>query len=198
LTSRASRNADGSRNATDRPKVWNDPKRAQDSQERSARRTVTRLATIASSLRDSRGLFEMAAPENDDATLAGIARRRQAGKKSASSSSAHVLRSVDPKTASWTSSPAQAAPSSGWARCSSACTQVLRPHGLPHGVLEECRASRRHQSASLKISAATPTGTATETACTAGAQVSVRFERAPPHFFRERFVYPSGRNIRWK
>ncbi len=35
--------------------------------------TVTGLAAIASALRDSRGLFEMARAENDDATLAGIA-----------------------------------------------------------------------------------------------------------------------------
>src|SRR5437660_1235863 len=57
------------------PKVWNDPKRAQrlGREKKSLDATVTRLAAIASSLRDSRGLFEMARAENDDATLSGIA-----------------------------------------------------------------------------------------------------------------------------
>jgi peptide chain release factor 2 len=57
------------------PKVWNDPKRAQDlgREKKSLDATVTGLAAIASALRDSRGLFEMARAENDDATLSGIA-----------------------------------------------------------------------------------------------------------------------------
>src|SRR6266513_1415769 len=57
------------------PKVWNDPKRAQDlgREKKSLDATVTRLAAIASALRDSRGLFEIARAENDDATLSGIA-----------------------------------------------------------------------------------------------------------------------------
>jgi peptide chain release factor 2 len=57
------------------PKVWSDPKRAQDlgREKKALDGTVTRLAAIASSLRDSRGLFEMARAENDDATLGGIA-----------------------------------------------------------------------------------------------------------------------------
>src|SRR5712691_12707781 len=57
------------------PKVWNDPKRARDlgREKKSLDATVTRLAAISSSLRDSRGLFEMARAENDDATLAVIA-----------------------------------------------------------------------------------------------------------------------------
>jgi len=57
------------------PKVWSDPKRAQDlgREKKSLDTTVSGLAAIASSLRDSRGLFEMARAENDDATLSGIA-----------------------------------------------------------------------------------------------------------------------------
>jgi peptide chain release factor 2 len=57
------------------PKVWSDPKRAQDlgREKKALDGTVTRLTAIASSLRDSRGLFEMARAENDDATLSGIA-----------------------------------------------------------------------------------------------------------------------------
>ena len=57
------------------PKVWNDPKRAQDlgREKKSLAATVTGLAAIASSLRDSRGLFEMARAENDDATLVSVA-----------------------------------------------------------------------------------------------------------------------------
>ena len=57
------------------PNVWSDPKRAQDlgREKKALDGTVTRLAAIASALRDSRGLFEMARAENDDATLSGIA-----------------------------------------------------------------------------------------------------------------------------
>jgi peptide chain release factor 2 len=57
------------------PKVWNDPKRAQDlgREKKSLAATVTGLVAIASSLRDSRGLFEMARAENDDATLVSVA-----------------------------------------------------------------------------------------------------------------------------
>jgi len=57
------------------PKVWNDPKRAQDlgREKKSLDATVTGLTAIASSLRDARGLFEMARTENDDATLASVA-----------------------------------------------------------------------------------------------------------------------------
>src|SRR6266849_3926349 len=44
------------------PKVWNDPKRAQDlgREKKALDGTVTGLAAIASALRDSRGLFEVA------------------------------------------------------------------------------------------------------------------------------------------
>src|SRR5258708_32187923 len=57
------------------PKVWNDPKRAQDlgREKKSLDATVTALAAIASSLRDSRGLFDMARAENDEATRSGVA-----------------------------------------------------------------------------------------------------------------------------
>src|SRR5438034_10654086 len=57
------------------PNVWNDPKCAQDlgREKKSLDATVTGLAAIASALRDSRGLFEMARAENDDATLVAVA-----------------------------------------------------------------------------------------------------------------------------
>ena len=57
------------------PKVWNDRKRAQElgREKKSLAATVTGLVAIASSLRDSRGLFEMARAENDDATLVSVA-----------------------------------------------------------------------------------------------------------------------------
>ena len=57
------------------PKVWSDPKRAQDlgREKKSVDVTVSGLASIASSLRDAQQLFEMARAENDDATLVAVA-----------------------------------------------------------------------------------------------------------------------------
>jgi len=57
------------------PKVWSDPKRAQDlgREKKSVDATVSGLASIGSSLRDAQELFEMARAENDDATLVAVA-----------------------------------------------------------------------------------------------------------------------------
>ena len=57
------------------PKVWSDPKRAQDlgREKKSVDATVSGLVSIASSLRDAQQLFEMARTENDDATLVAVA-----------------------------------------------------------------------------------------------------------------------------
>jgi peptide chain release factor 2 len=57
------------------PGVWGDQKRAQElgREKKSLDSTVTAMVSIASGLRDARELFEMARPENDDATLVGVA-----------------------------------------------------------------------------------------------------------------------------
>jgi peptide chain release factor 2 len=56
------------------PSVWNDPKRAQDlgREKKSIEDVVTTLTTLAQSIADSSELFEMAAADNDDATLIAI------------------------------------------------------------------------------------------------------------------------------
>ncbi|TMH79164.1 MAG: peptide chain release factor 2 [Betaproteobacteria bacterium] len=57
------------------PKVWSDPKRAQDlgREKKSVDATVSGLSSIAGSVRDAQQLFEMARAENDDATLVAVA-----------------------------------------------------------------------------------------------------------------------------
>jgi len=56
------------------PNVWNDPKRAQDlgREKKSIEDVVMTLTSLAQSIADSRELFEMAAADNDDATLEAI------------------------------------------------------------------------------------------------------------------------------
>lgn len=56
------------------PGVWNDPKRAQDlgREKKSIEDVVVTLTALAQSIADSRELFELAAADNDDATLEAI------------------------------------------------------------------------------------------------------------------------------
>ena len=56
------------------PKVWDDPKHAQDlgREKKSIEDVVVTLTSLAQSIADSRELFEMAADDGDDATLEAI------------------------------------------------------------------------------------------------------------------------------
>jgi len=56
------------------PGVWNDPKRAQDlgREKKSIEDVVVTLTALAQSIADSRELFDLAAADNDDATLEAI------------------------------------------------------------------------------------------------------------------------------
>jgi peptide chain release factor 2 len=57
------------------PGVWGDQKRAQElgREKKSLDSTVGAMVSIASGLKDARELFDMARPQNDDATLVGVA-----------------------------------------------------------------------------------------------------------------------------
>ncbi len=57
------------------PNVWGDQKRAQElgREKKALDSTVSALVSITSGLKDARELFNMARPQNDDATLVGIA-----------------------------------------------------------------------------------------------------------------------------
>jgi peptide chain release factor 2 len=57
-----------------KPDVWSDQKQAQElgREKKSLDATVSALLGIASGLEDAKQLFEMARPENDDATLTGL------------------------------------------------------------------------------------------------------------------------------
>jgi peptide chain release factor 2 len=56
------------------PSVWNDPKRAQDlgREKKSIEGVVVTLTALAQSIADSRELFDLAAADNDEATLEAI------------------------------------------------------------------------------------------------------------------------------
>src|SRR3546814_814931 len=56
------------------PDVWNDPKHAQDlgREKKSLEKIVLTLTALGSGLSDSRELFELAASDNDDATLQAV------------------------------------------------------------------------------------------------------------------------------
>lgn len=56
------------------PKVWDDPKHAQDlgREKKNLENVVTTLTELAQSIADSRELFELAAADSDDATLEAI------------------------------------------------------------------------------------------------------------------------------
>jgi peptide chain release factor 2 len=57
------------------PGVWSDQKRAQElgREKKALDSTVAALVSIASGIRDAKELFDIARPENDDATLVGVA-----------------------------------------------------------------------------------------------------------------------------
>ena len=57
-----------------KPDVWSDQKQAQElgREKKALDSTVSALAGIASGLEDAKELFEMARPQNDDATLTGL------------------------------------------------------------------------------------------------------------------------------
>ena len=57
------------------PGVWSDQKRAQElgREKKALDSTVAALVSITSGIRDAKELFDMARPENDDATLVGVA-----------------------------------------------------------------------------------------------------------------------------
>jgi peptide chain release factor 2 len=152
------------------PKVWNDPKRAQDlgREKKSLEATVTGLAAIASSLRDARGLFEMARGKRGT-TLVSVAadvaelegsRRSQVHACSPTPRSEQLLLDIQ--------SGSGGAEAQDWAAMLRADVRQVLTAGYHMEVLESRPGGRRHQERLAQIGNSYAYHTcAPRTACTA-------------------------------